>query len=190
MSILSRIFKKQEQREQHLTFRGVEIDGPISAFKEKMQELGYMSGYEDEKTGSVVFDGSFSGKEGCMICVLNSKEIDKVYKVEVSFPEDEDWSRLKQNYFFYKELLTEKYGEPCTSYEMNLPEYKFEEIDEMQGLIEGKCLFTSIFETTLGHILLKIDSADYGVFIKIGYEDRLNQALREKAEREIRARDL
>lgn len=190
MSIFSRIFKQQEKyvKEEHLTFRGIEIDGPISEFKEKMVELGYTSSVGDDQC--IVFEGSFSGKEGCIICVLNSILTENVYRVEVDFPAKEDWETLKKDYFFYKELLTEKYGSPTTSYEMNLPEYKFEKIDEMKGLIEGKCMYISIFETPLGAILLKIESDTRGVFIKIGYEDSINQKLHEKSRREEIKKDL
>lgn len=185
MSIFSRIFKK---REKHLTFRGIEIDGSISEFKAKMVELGYTPSIE--KDAGMAFEGSFAEKEKCIICVVQSKKIEKVYKVEVSFPEEEDWEILKKDYFVYKELLTEKYGNPATSYEMNLPKYKFEEIDEMEGIIEGKCMYTSIFETPLGHVLLQITADEYGVFIKIGYEDLINIKLHEKSQREEIIKDL
>ena len=182
MGILNRILRG---RQKHLTFRGIEIDGSISIFKTKMQELGYSEVYEDEETGSMVFEGIFSGREGCNISVIYSKKIEKVYRVEVYFPAENNSEILQKDYLLYKQHLSEKYGEPSVSYEMNRPEYKFEEIDLIQGIRENKSIYCSVYESPLGHIVVQIVNKMSGVRLKIGYEDLCNQKLYEMSKKEV-----
>lgn len=103
---------------EHLTFKGIPIDGPLKQFATKLKNAGFKPiGSKD----SGIFQGEFSGFKDCTVFVFTSYNSDNVWSVGVLFPESDDWNNLEGTYLDLKDALTKKYGNP------------FKCIEEFQG---------------------------------------------------------
>ena len=96
--------------QQHLSFKGVPIDGTLKAYTDAMIKAGFH--YEGTQDGIAVLSGDFAGHKDCTIGVYTLKNLDVVSFITVLFPDQETWTSLKNEYEILKSMLTEKYGEP------------------------------------------------------------------------------
>lgn len=103
-------FAQNKQESQHLSFKGVPIDGTLKAYTEAMKSAGFT--YLGTQDGIALLQGDFAGYRGCTIGVATLKKLDLVSTIAVIFPDQETWSGLYSNYSFLKEMLTKKYGKP------------------------------------------------------------------------------
>lgn len=162
------------QTSEHLTFKGVPIDGTLDGYISKMKQNGFTHlGTED---GTALLNGDFAGYKDCMVGVSTLKQKDLVHKIAVIFPNKETWSVLSGNYFNLKEMLTEKYGKPSDVVEKfdgySQPRDDRSKMYEVQF---DKCKYYSIWNTNKGEIQLSIEHE--GVtrcFVKLGYFDKIN----------------
>ncbi len=162
------------QSNDHMTFKGVPIDGSLSDFTIKMKQKGFtLLGTQD---GVALFNGEFAAYKDCTIGAVSSKSTNTVSKVGVIFPECETWSQLYRNYGQLKEMLTQKYGEPTENIE------KFDSYSEprddnmrMYEVKMDRCVYVAIWETKKGDIELAIDHADFSsCFVRLSYWDKIN----------------
>ena len=103
------------QTSEHLSFKGVPIDGTLSVYISKMKQSGFT--YIKTEDGVAMLKGDFASYKGCIVGVATVKGKDLVSKITVIFSTQDSWSMLSSNYFNLKEMLTEKYGEPSESIE-------------------------------------------------------------------------
>jgi hypothetical protein len=163
----------QTQSSEHLTFKGVPIDGKLSEFILKMKQNGFAHiGTED---GIAMLSGDFAGFKDCTVGVSTLKQKDLVSKITVIFSKRDSWSSLSSNYFSLKEMLTEKYGEPSENVE------KFDGYSEpnddgskMHAVQFDRCKYYAIYETDKGSIELSIESIDMVCFVRLTYFDKIN----------------
>ncbi|MBU3663658.1 MAG: hypothetical protein FGM41_10755 [Bacteroidetes bacterium] len=162
------------QSTEHLSFKGVPIDGTLDDFVFKMQQNGFT--LSQTENGTAFLTGDFAGYKDCSVGVTTLKQKDLVYKIAVIFPEKETWSKLSTNYFDLKEMLTEKYGKAEVMVE------KFESYsqpeDDGKKIYEVKfdrCKYYSIWQTDKGKIQLSIDHISArNCFVKLEYFDKVN----------------
>lgn len=167
---------------EHMTFKGVPIDGTLNEYVSKMKQSGFaLIGTED---GVAMLKGDFAAYKGCIIGVATLKGKDLVSKITVIFPEQEAWSSLSSNYYNLKELLTEKYGEPSETVE------KFDTYSEpdddyakMHAVGMDRCKYFTTFELENGSIQLSIENAGFSSsFVMLSYYDKINsEKIRQKA---------
>lgn len=164
------------QTTEHLTFKGVPIDGTLDEYVSKMKKSGFSHlGTED---GTALLNGDFAGYKDCYVGVSTLKQKDLVHKIAVIFPDKDTWSNLSGNYFDLKQMLTEKYGKPSDVVE------KFDgysqprdDEDKMYKVKFDNCKYYSIWETDKGEIQLSIDhNSVTRCFVKLGYFDKINSA--------------
>lgn len=159
---------------EHLTFKGVPIDGSLNSFVEKMKQKGFtfITILEDV----AIMEGSFSGYNDCTIQIFSTKQKTSVYNVGVTFPKTEKWGILSSNYFSLKDMLTTKYGEPsdCTE---TFDAYTQPRDDQMKMLYTktDKCKYETVFTTSKGVIKLfiahiQVDYTDY-CYVSMVYTD-------------------
>jgi hypothetical protein len=174
------------QTSEHLSFKGVPIDGTLNEYVFKMKQNGFKHlGTEDK---NAILIGDFAGYKDCYVGVSTLTQKDLVYRIAVVFPEHETWSTLSGNYFDLKELLTEKYGESSDFLEKfdtdSGPEDDNSKMFEVQF---DRCKFYSIWQTDKGKIQLSI-SHD-GVtrcFVQLTYFDKINSnIIKEKAKGDL-----
>lgn len=162
------------QTSDHLTFKGVPIDGTLEEYVSKMKKSGFSHlGTED---GTALLNGDFAGYKNCYVGVSTLKQKDLVHKIAVIFPDKDTWSTLSGNYFDLKRMLTEKYGKPSDVVE------KFDGYsqpkDDNSKIYEVKfdrCKYYAIWETDNGEIQLSIEhNSVTSCFVKLGYFDKIN----------------
>jgi len=163
----------QTNSSDHLSFKGVPIDGTLNEFVAKMKQSDFtLLGTEN---GVVMLNGDFASYKGCIIGVSTTKGKDLVSKITVIFPAKESWSLLASNYFNLKEMLTEKYGKPSESIE-KFDTYSEPKDDGMKFhyVQTDKCKYYSIFETEKGNIELQIKGSYSSSFVILSYFDKIN----------------
>lgn len=168
-TLLSPIFAQSE----HLTFKGIPIDGSLAEFSKQLIQKGFHHvGTED---GTAAFVGEFAAYKNCTIGVISSKGTNVVSKVGVIFPKCDTWSKLYSNYSNLKEMLTIKYGEPTESTE-EFQSYR-EPTDDNSKMLEVKqdrCRYTTSWVTEKGTIELEISNQDFACFVVLHYWDKIN----------------
>ncbi len=167
---------------EHMTFKGVPIDGTLNEYVSKMKQSGFtLIGTED---GVAMLKGDFAAYKDCIIGVATLKGKDLVSKITVIFPNRETWATLASNYFNLKELLTEKYGEPSEVVE------KFDTYSEpddynskMYEVGMNNCKYHTTFELENGSIQLSIGNDGFSSsFVMLSYYDKINsEKVRQKA---------
>lgn len=158
---------------EHMTFKGIPIDGTLNEFVAKMKQAGFT--YIVTQDGIAVFQGDFAGRKGCTIGVYTFKPSNKVNTIAVMFPSQKDWSSLESTYVSLKSMLTGKYGEPSECIEMfhgNLqPGTDFEKFHKLK---DKECTWDTTFRTPKGDIQLSIWSQQLDCFVLIKYFDKIN----------------
>ncbi len=174
------------QTSEHLSFKGVPIDGTLNEYVSKMKQSGFKHLSTENKTAILI--GDFAGYKDCYIGVSTLTQKDLVYKIAVVFPEHEIWSTLSGNYFELKEMLTEKYGEPYDILEKfdtyTEPEDDHSKMYEVQF---DRCKYYSLWQTDKGKIQLSISHDGVtSCFVRLAYFDKINgNIIKEKAKGDL-----
>lgn len=170
------------QAQEHLTFKGVPIDGTLDTYVANMKKAGFTFIGEDD--GIALLRGDFAGYRNCTIGVVTLKSIDIVNRISVLFDSHQDWNNIYVNYSSLKEMLTTKYGKYADCVE------KFEGYSEprddngkMHELTMDRCKFYTIWETDKGSIELEIIKGNLGGgMVRLTYWDNINtMSVQEKA---------
>ena len=176
------------QTSEHLTFKGVPIDGTLNEYVAKMKQGGFECSGTDG--GIAVLKGDFAGYKNCYIKVSTLNQIDLVYKIRVTFPDQDTWSSLFANYSDLKQMLTEKYAKPTDVVELfdvsPFPQ-PLDDNDKMHEVKLDKCRYSSLWKTNNGEIHLFIDH--FGLsscFVRLIYLDKTNSdIIKEKAKEDL-----
>ena len=169
------IFAGAVSAQQHLTFKGVPIDGTLKAYTEAMVKAGFT--HELTQDGCAVLSGDFAGFKGCFIGVTTLKNCDVVSRIAVLFPERKTWASILDDYEHLKAMLTEKYGKPTNS-EEKFTEYVGDGVNSlvMHALREEKYVWFITFTTELGEIKLSVVAgSSYSTgLVCLTYKDKAN----------------
>ena len=160
--------------QEHLTFKGVPIDGTLNSYVAKMKAKGFS--YLGSSSGVAMLKGDFAAHKSCTILVATMQNKDLVSRIAVIFPEHDQWQYLFGDYSELKELLTIKYGEPTDCVEefqgYSQPKTDSDKIFKVQY---DECKYGSIFTTQKGEIQLSIDHDGVSsCFVKLLYIDKIN----------------
>ncbi len=176
-SVVISFAQRKLERSDHLTFKGVPIDGTLNKFISAMKKSGFtLMGTE---YGITMLKGDFAAYKNCILKVATLKQKDLVSKITVIFPEQYTWSYLSLTYFSLKELLTIKYGEPSESVEefQSISQSR-DDNDKMYEVKTDRCKYYTTHETDKGRIQLSIDhDGDTNCFVRLSYFDKVNGAI-------------
>ena len=170
------------QAQEHLTFKGVPIDGTLDTYVANMKKAGFTFIGEDD--GIAMLRGDFAGYRNCTIGVVTLKSIDIVNRISVLFDSHQDWNNIYVNYSSLKEMLTTKYGKYADCVE------KFEGYSQprddngkMHELTMDRCKFYTNWKTDKGNIELEIIKGNLGGgMVRLSYWDKINtMSVQEKA---------
>jgi len=161
--------------QEHLTFKGVPIDGTLKSYTDAMIRAGFH--YEGTQDGISLLTGDFAGYKNCIIGVSTLKNLDLVNRIAVLFPKKETWTSVLSDYENLKSMLTKKYGEPKYSNEKftgYIGDYDNGLV--MHALSEGEYDWYTVFSTALGDIELSIieGSSYHTACVKLTYYDDKN----------------
>lgn len=164
-----------QQASEHMTFKGIPINGTLNSFVNKLKLKGY--NYIDTDNGIALLSGDFASYKRCTIGVVSSKEKDLVIKVAVIFPSYNCWAPIENNYLTLKEMLTKKYGEPSECIETFQAHSQPDDDNTKMGYLGlNQCKYLTVFETKNGTIVLELANKGYteGNVI-LSYYDAENQ---------------
>lgn len=166
---------------EHLKFKGIPIDGELSAFMNEMQKQGFAWKAKDDN--GAVFTGKFAGVNDC--CVLVHCPEGVVTAVSVMFPVAETWGELYGRFSSLKDMLTKKYG---------YPEVSKEEFQSYTPSSDGMKLFAVerddtdflyVFEVKNGSIELSLshrkENYEEKAFVLLKYFDKINYSKKESS---------
>lgn len=160
-------------RNTHLKFKGVPIDGTLKEFVSRMKRKGFKS-IGTEK-GMAILKGDFAAYKECTIYVSTLDNKDLVSRISVVFPNQETWEYLYGDYMNLKELLTEKYGVPSSVTEEFQDKYINDDRDRMHAVKMDRCKYESHFTTDKGEIVLWIEHESVmSCFVALVYKDKIN----------------
>ncbi len=161
--------------QQHLSFKGVPIDGTLKAYTDAMVKAGFH--YEGTQDGISLLSGDFAGYKNCIVGVSTLKNCDVVNRIAVLFPDRDTWPSLLNEYEHLKEMLTEKYGAPSDSKEQftgYVGDYNNALI--MHAIKNGEYVWYTTFTTELGEIELSfVEGTKYQTAkVRLLYSDKAN----------------
>lgn len=158
--------------QEHLSFKGIPIEGSMTAFCQKLKAKGFTSiGSENNLT---LFTGDFTGRNAT-VGVTATDDGKDVFAVVVLFDPSGEWNALVNTYDYYKDLYTRKYGKPSISKEKN-PALSDSNTALMAEVHQGTVVYGSAWEVTGGDIQLSIEKSS-GVYkgrVMIRYRDSQN----------------
>lgn len=162
--------------QEHLSFKGVPIDGTLNSYVTKMRAKGFSS--MGSTNGVALLKGDFAAHKSCTIVVATMQNKDLVSRIGVMFPEQEQWQYLYGDYSELKNLLTIKYGEPTDcleEFQCDKYSYPDDDNDRMYNVRMDRCKYFSAFTTPNGSIELSIAHGDFSkCFVKLLYVDKVN----------------
>lgn len=152
------------------------MEGTLNSFVQKLQKQGFT--YIGTKEGTAILKGEFATTKGCTIAVARFSNKDQVNIVAVMFPEMKSWSTIYSSYSTYKEMLTEKYGQPECVEEFSVgTDNDDSDWSKFHALTHDECHFVSEFTTENGRIQLTMSKMDYNTAsVVIKYIDDVNAA--------------
>ena len=159
---------------QHLTFKGVPIDGTLKDYTEAMKKAGF--NYVGTQDGVSILSGDFAGFKQCLIGVSTLSNCDVVSRIAVVFPSKDTWSSLIGDYEQLKSMLSKKYGNPEQSSEKFTSYVGNDNGLKMIALQDGECEWYTIYSTELGDIELSlVEGASYHTgAVRLVYYDKIN----------------
>ena len=179
------IFSLSVSAQERQTFMGIPIDGSLTSFIDKLQAKGFTVSFADDDIAGL--EGPFSGSTRT-VWVYATPQTSKVYCVIVQLRTSKSWSSLKSTYSEFKQMLTNKYGEPYGSETFTRPYYEGDGY-EMTALRNDKCSFVQLFETPTGTVMLYIsDSSDGSVMLS--YRDKINSDIYDAEQSSMKYNDL
>ena len=158
--------------QEHLSFKGIPIEGSMTSFCQKLKAKGFTSIGRDNNI--TLFTGDFTGRKAT-VGVKATDDGKNVFAVVVFFEPSEEWKTLVYIYDYYKDLYTRKYGEPTISKENN-PAHSDSNTALMAEVHQGTVVYGSAWEVTGGDIQLSIEktSGVYEGMVMIRYRDSQN----------------
>ena len=163
-----------QNESQHLTFKGVPIDGTLSQFVTNMKAKGFTGAVN--KDGTAALQGDFAGYKGCYIIASTLKNKDLLSTIGVLFPECETWSILEGNYLKLKGMLSTKYGDPAEEVEEFQNKYGGrDDSSKLHELKMDRCTYQTLWRTDKGNLVLRLINGDFGsVHVLLAYYDKIN----------------
>lgn len=161
--------------EDHLTFKGIPIEGDLSGFCQKLRGKGFIqTGSQDNV---LLFKGNFTGRQAT-VGVFSTDNGQDVFSVEVFFDNTDSWNTLIESYEYYKSLYIEKYGNPAQCVEKKNYDGDNNTL-MMNQLCQGEITYFCTFKAPGGSIQLSIEKASRGKklfegFVLIRYQDVQN----------------
>ena len=159
--------------QEHLTFKGIPIEGSMTEFCQKLRTKGFTSIANLDNIS--VFTGDFTGQKAT-VSVMATDNGKNVLGVAVLFDTSKEWKTLVNTYDYYKDLYTRKYGSPAISKENN-PAFSDSNSSLMYELSQGTVVYGSAWEIKGGDIRVSIEksSESYrGGYVTILYRDSQN----------------
>ena len=164
--------------QEHLSFKGISIEGSMESFCEKLADKGFTELGNDGNT--TLFTGDFTGRDAT-VGVISDDDGENVYSVVVLFEPSGEWNMLVSTYKYYKDLYTRKYGKPQKTVERNRQvELDGSNTGLMAEVHQGRVTWGSLWTVTGGEIEISIEKTNgfYEGAVVIRYRDAQNEEIK------------
>ncbi len=162
-----------QDNDEHLTFKGIPINGTRNSFVAKLKQKGFV--FYSSDNGACILKGRFASYEDCDIYVKSLNDRDLVYAVSVFFPSCETWSAIESNYISLKQMLTTKYGNPVDCEEIFQNRHVDDDQTKFRLLCMDRCKYHTTFKTEKGSIILSIANKSFNEgMVTLSYFDATN----------------
>lgn len=175
--------------QEHFKFKGVEINGSVSSFYNKLkQQIPDLKGTIEEGVG--VYTGTFASKECSIFCYPNSKG--NVYLIAVLFPDERTWSSVKSSFLDYCSVLTEKYGTPTSKLRKFSSPYEEGDGYEISAFHQDKATWVNQYETENGSVTVGIRAGTTykDISLVLYYSDTKNKIVEDQVKEQAVYDDL
>lgn len=159
---------KQDSIVDKLKFNGVEIDGNIDEFINKMKTKGFVFD-KAEENNVVIMLGEFIGQK-CRLYIVPTPKSKIVWKIAIYFGGG-TWESLKKEYESVRDLFSKKYGKPSREGIFFKEPYYEGDGCELLALVNDKCLCASIYILKAGAITIQIENT---CEVSVSYENSVN----------------
>lgn len=175
--------------QEHFKFKGVEINGSVSSFYNKLkQQIPDLKGTIEDGAGA--YTGTFASKECSIFCYPNAKG--NVYLIAVLFPDDRSWTSVKNSFLDYCSILTEKYGTPTTKIRRFYSPYEEGDGYEISAFHQDKATWVNMYDTDNGSVTVCIrpGSTYKAASLVLYYTDTINKNVEDQAKEKAVYDDL
>lgn len=164
--------------QEHMTFKGIELNGTASAMAKKLEGQGF-SKYEALKDVEVL-SGKFTGQDVFLGIYSTpvSKVVCRVAVIYVNCMLADSWMVLSDQYESLKEMLTKKYGSPDEVIEEFKSPYSVQN-SPLQAFKFEKATYKTRYKTENGGITLSISGFKSYITVILLYWDKQNEDLME-----------
>ena len=163
---------------EHLEFKKIPIDGPLSAFMNELRAAGFT--YKGMKDDIGYVEGTFAGIAKSKVFAFSKGG--KTYKVMVDFPGQDKWPSMKKQYQYFKQSFAAKYASAPQSIE-TFPKYNPEGSGfEQDAFKEEAAVYSSSYSVPHGMIILSVQPVVNGngrLFLRLEYIDEKNSTMNE-----------
>lgn len=142
--------------QEHLSFKGIPIEGSLNAFCQKLKSKGFVE-TDILDSNTRLFKGPFTGRQ-VTVGIAATDDGQDVFSVIVFLPKSDEWNNLVSTYRNFKDLYTEKYGNPTTC-EENTPSTYNSNSTNMYDLSQGRVSYYCVFKVSGGVIRISIENA-------------------------------
>lgn len=171
IAIVSLTFAITSFAQEHMTFKGIPMDGSIRSMMSKLSAQGFKDLGISE--GSGMMEGVFSGQQAKILLYSNQKGM--VTRIGVIYDKDGlAWSLIRGHYNKLIDGLTKKYGEPGIIEDF-ADGYEEGSGNELYGFLFDKNHLMARWDTPKGTICMKfVHTYSIEESILLVYEDKIN----------------
>ena len=158
--------------QEHLKFKNVPIDGPLSEFLQKIQQKDLKLTEQNDAGATLV--GRMAGMQVEVFVLATDEKIP--YRVCAFFETPADWDVMKMEYFNIQRSLSFKYGKPATINQHFQFPYTEGDGKEIEAFGRNRGSWFTTYIQPEGAIILTITTNPFSnsPSVALIYEDQIN----------------
>ena len=149
------------------SFDGIPIRGDLNTAVARFKAKGYK--VVKPFTDGMIMQGK-TAERNMELYILVTPITKQVAKIVFYLPKKTDWDGLKTEFLELKRILTVKYGDPTSDYDLFKDDYKEGDGNEFLAVVLGKCGYLSIWSTE-NNLDVGIDISEYAQ-VRLTYENQ------------------
>lgn len=149
------------------SFDGIPIRGDLNTAVARFKAKGYK--VVKPFTDGMIMQGK-TAERNMELYILVTPITKQVAKIVFYLPKKTDWDGLKTEFLDLKRILTVKYGDPTSDYDLFKDDYKEGDGNEFLAVVLGKCGYLSIWSTE-NNLDVGIDISEYAQ-VRLTYENQ------------------
>lgn len=157
---------------QHLSFKGISMEGSTQAFATKLAAKGFK--HVKKVDGVTIMEGPFAGFKNCTVGLV-SNDKGNIFKAAVIFPEKDTWGAVMNDYAQLKAMMVQKYGDPTTELE-EFEEGYLDDYLKKHKVTENEVTYGCAWNVEGGSIeMMLVSSGLLGIAVRLSYFDQSGQ---------------